>query len=119
MGGTIATNTTWTNDKTYVVTSNVGVAPGYTLTIEPGTTVEFNATYSLNVGGQLIADGTEAEPIRFVSHDGSAWGRIYFDDPSVDAVADADGNYLSGNILRWVVVQGAAVGLGAIMPRRI
>ena len=37
VGGTIEIDTTWTNDKTYIVTSNVGVAPGVTLTIQPGT----------------------------------------------------------------------------------
>ena len=35
--GTIGADTTWTNDKTYIVTNNVGVAPGVTLTIQPGT----------------------------------------------------------------------------------
>ena len=72
--GTIDEDTTWTNDKTYIVMGNVGVAPGETLTIQAGTTVEFNGNYSLNVGGQLIADGTEDQPIRFVSHDGSLGG---------------------------------------------
>ena len=112
VGGTIGENTTWTNDKTYIVTSNVGVAPDATLTIEPGTDVLFNGEYSLNVGGQLIADGTEAAPIRFLSNTGSAWGRIYFDDQSVDATADPEGNYLGGNILRWVVVEQAGQGIG-------
>ena len=65
VGGTIGADTTWTNDKTYIVTNNVGVAPGVTLTIQPGTAVEFNGNYSLNIGGQLIADGTErsADPV--------------------------------------------------------
>ena len=93
--GTIGIDTTWTSDKTYVVMGNVGVAPGVTLTIQAGTTIEFNGNYSLNVGGQLIADGTEAQPIRFIGMMGQSGGRIYFDDTSIDATADISGTYQS------------------------
>ncbi len=107
--GTIGVDTTWTNDKTYVVMGNVGVAPGITLTIQAGTTVEFNGNYSLNVGGQLLADGTEAQTIRFIGHDGNSWGRIYFDDTSIDATADISGTYQSGNTLHWVMLEGGEI----------
>jgi subtilisin family serine protease len=110
--GTIGVDTTWTNDKTYIVMGNVGVAPGITLTVEAGTDVLFNGNYSLNVGGQLIADGTEDQPIRFLSNTESDWGRIYFDDTSIDATADLSGTYQGGNILRWVMVEGASSGIG-------
>ena len=112
VGGTIVTDTTWTNDKTYIVQNNVGVAPGITLTIQPGTQIRFNGNYSLNVGGTLIADGTEAQPIRFMSNTGGTWGRIYFDNASVDATADVSGTYQSGNLLCWVIVEDAGQGVG-------
>ncbi len=116
MWGTIGVDTTWTNDKTYVVMGNVGVAPGVTLTIQAGTTIEFNGNYSLNVGGQLLADGTEAQPIRFIGHDGNSWGRIYFDDTSIDATADISGTYQSGNILQWVKLEGGEIGCNNATP---
>lgn len=115
VGGTIAVNTTWTNDKTYLVTNNLGVAPGVTLTIQAGTVIKFNGNYSLNVGGALIADGTQGQPIRFLSNTTGSWGRIYFDDPSQDARSDASGSYLGGNLLRWVLVQGASQGIACNM----
>ncbi len=109
--GTIGVDTTWTNDKTYHIVGNVGVAPGKTLTIQAGTTVKLDGNFSLNVGGALIADGTQSQPICFISNSGGAWGRIYFDDPSLDAVTDTSGTYLGGNILRWVQISGAAQGI--------
>jgi subtilisin family serine protease len=111
VSGTIATDTTWTNDKTFVATGDVSVDPGVTLTIQPGTTVKFDDGFSLNVGGTLIADGTESQPIRFLANTASAWGQIYFDDPSQDAVTDVDGTYQSGDILRWVQIDGASQGI--------
>jgi len=110
--GTIASDQTWTSDKTYIIGCNVGIAPGYTLTIQPGTVIRFNGVYSLSVGGTLIADGTEQQPIRFMSNITSTWGRIYFDDQSVDATSDVSGTYQGGNILRWVRIESAAQGIG-------
>ncbi len=112
VGGTITTNTTWTNDKTYIVNGNLGVAPGVTLTIQAGTEVHFAGNYDFNVGGTLIADGTSAQPIWFMHYTGGSWGRILFDDSSVDAVASEIGVYQSGNILRWVRIEGATNGIG-------
>ncbi|MBC7258724.1 MAG: S8 family serine peptidase [Chloroflexi bacterium] len=112
VSGTIATDTIWTSDKVYVVNGNVGIAPGFTLTIQPGTEVKFNGNYALNVGGTLVADGSAEQPIVFMpySSEGS-WSRIYFDDPSADAVSDGAGVYQSGSILRCVRIQGASNGI--------
>jgi subtilisin family serine protease len=112
VSGTIGADTTWTNDKIYVVTNNIGIAPGATLTIQPGTTIKFDGNFSLNVGGTLVADGTERQPIHFMSNTGgTSWGKIYFDDSSVDAIADSNGVYQSGNILRYVQITGASNGI--------
>lgn len=110
--GTVAEDQTWTNDKTYILDCNVGVAPGYTLTIQAGTEVHFAGDYNLNVGGTLIADGTAGQPVRLMPHTGGSWGRIFFDDPSVDAQATVSGTYQSGNLLRHVRIEGAAQGIG-------
>lgn len=113
VSGTIDADTIWTNDKTYKVTGNVGVAPGYTLTIQPGTVVQFAGNYSLNIGGTLIAQGTEAQPIRFEPYTtGGTWNRIFFDDTSLDAITTAEGVYQSGNILQYTILTGATGGIG-------
>lgn len=111
VSGTIATDTTWTNDKIYIVNNHIGVPPGVVLTIDAGTEIRFNGIYNLNIGGTLIADGTQTQPIRFSSNTESDWGRIYFDDPSVDASTDVNGTYLTGNILNWVQVKDASDGI--------
>jgi len=111
VSGTIGTDTIWTNDKTYIVTNNVGVAPGVTLTIQAGTNILFNDYTNLNVGGKLVADGSETQPIRFLSNTGGTWGGIYFNDSSTDAVADSTGDYLDGNLLRWVIIQSTPGGI--------
>jgi hypothetical protein len=62
----IATNTTWTPDQLYRVTKGIRVSA--TLTIQPGTVVEFAAGASLDVTGKIIADGgSAATPVVFTS----------------------------------------------------
>jgi subtilisin family serine protease/PKD repeat protein/N-acetylneuraminic acid mutarotase len=112
VGGTIAVNTVWTSDKTYQVSSNVGIAPGVTLTIQAGTEIEFGGSYNINVGGALIANGTSSNPIRFVpANTGMTWGGIYFNNTSLDAQTDISGTYQSGNLMQWVRVEGASQGV--------
>lgn len=70
----ITSNTTWTNDKVYVLSSRIAVTSGNTLTIEPGTIIKGevgsgpNATALIIArGGKLMAEGTATEPIIFTS----------------------------------------------------
>ncbi len=105
------THTIWGNGKTYMVDGNLYVAPGYTLTIQPGTLVRFNGNYVLDVGGALIAEGTEEQPIRFIAKPGRTWDSVVFEDASADAQVDSDGNYVAGNLLRYVEVSGNSQGI--------
>lgn len=75
VSGLITSDTRWVSTCTYVVTDNIAVEAGVTLTIEPGTVVKFKGQYHLQVGGTLVAQGTSDERIMFVS---------YFDSPSWD-----------------------------------
>jgi len=50
----------------FVVEGNCSITYGETLTIEPGTTFLFSGHYTLNVFGQLNAEGTETDSIRFI-----------------------------------------------------
>ena len=74
--GTISTDTPWTLDYSpYVMTCNVTVNAGVTLTIEPGVTVQGNAATSLIINGSLSAAGEESARITFTSTTDSASGQ--------------------------------------------
>ena len=73
VGGTLAFNTIWRADVTYLVTSDVTVPQGITLTIRPGTSMKFQDV-KLDVAGTLKAEGTSDLPITFSSD--TTWGGI-------------------------------------------
>ena len=65
----ITTATTWTKDKSYVL-KNIVYVDGAVLTIQPGTKVlgERGSALVVTRTGQLIAEGTAAEPIVFTAN---------------------------------------------------
>lgn len=66
VSGNITQNTTWTKaGSPYVLTGNVGVPLAYTLTIEPGVTVQRSGDYKILVNGAVTMAGTAADSIVF------------------------------------------------------
>ena len=110
VGGSITSNTTWSKQGSpYIVTSSVLVCEGATLTIEPGVVVRFSSAKGMQIEGELLAQGTEAEPIIFSSNQSSPapgdWVNILFTDTSIDATYDEVGNYLNGSIMQHCTVE--------------
>jgi RHS repeat-associated protein len=80
--GSIAANTTWAlAGSPYVVTGNVTVEPGVTLTVAPGVSVQFGRYTGLWIRGTLNAAGSAASPIVFTGTTEAAdWWRAIFVD---------------------------------------
>ena len=68
--GTISQDTVWyLVDSPFILSNNVSVSSGATLTIEPGTEVRFGGLFSLNIEGSIVANGTNTNVIHFTTND--------------------------------------------------
>ncbi|MBW4891704.1 IPT/TIG domain-containing protein [Mucilaginibacter sp. HMF5004] len=71
VSGNITSNTIWTKaGSPYILTGNVGVPAAYTLTIEPGVTVQRNTNYQILLNGAMICNGSATDSIVFSSGSG-------------------------------------------------
>lgn len=72
--GQITENQTWTKDNYYIIPSSLYIAEGATVTVEPGTQIQFwsddpedpyadTAIAKLTVAGKFIVNGSEEEPV--------------------------------------------------------
>ncbi len=115
VGGVLSGNTIWSNNYLYVVTSNTLVQEEDTLTIEPGTRIQFDSDRYLRIDGCLMAIGTEDSMIVFTSNalnpTAGDWEGIRFTDKSVDAEFDTNDNYVSGSIIKHARIELCGPGL--------
>ena len=78
ISGLLTENTMLTSDHVYYVNGNLGIDKGVTLTIEPGTRLEFAEGTQLMSFGKLNANGTKEAPIVFAKHAGEGvWDGIF------------------------------------------
>ena len=69
VSGGIFSNTIWTvSGSPYVLTGDVALFPGYSLTIEPGVVLKFNTAAKLILRGPLYCNGTTQDKITFTSN---------------------------------------------------
>lgn len=105
VSGPITANATWTlaptppnNGSPYIVTGDITINPGVTLTIQPGVEVKFAGNFKITVNGTLSAAGTSSQNIRFTSSQATPapgdWKSITINGPT--------GN---GSILDYVTVE--------------
>ncbi|HEX3131762.1 MAG TPA: right-handed parallel beta-helix repeat-containing protein, partial [Thermoanaerobaculia bacterium] len=67
--GSITSDTLWKAlDGPFIVTCEVVVPAGVTLTLEPGVVVKFNSLLGIQVLGSLVAQGTQSRGILFTSN---------------------------------------------------
>jgi len=66
-------NTVWTKDKSpYKLVGTITISKSYTLTIEPGVEIYMTGGFDMfNLEGEIIANGTEGEPIIFDGYSNS------------------------------------------------
>jgi len=73
--GPIASNTVWSAD-TVIITGDVTVNSGVTLTINPGTRIIFQGHFKLNINGVLLALGSINEKINFTINDTTGFSNM-------------------------------------------
>ena len=80
VSGSIAEDTVWESGKEYVVTGDVMVEAGATLTIEPEVVVKFRHEqaddyYGITVEGTLIADGGDSTTAILFTSGATEWAK--------------------------------------------
>ncbi len=121
--GRIETDTTWDiAGSPYVLTGDVEVVGGATLTIEAGVSVDGMAGTRLVVGGDTDGDvgtlqvlGSVSPSVRFQALDPTQpWGGLLFTQNAMDAEFSPTGEFLGGSIIRGAFVGKAAAPITMI-----
>ena len=106
---TVSVDTTWTGDM--VLSGNITVASGATLTVEPGATVDAR-TYSINVEGSMVAERAQfyssVVPQTQGSHGQGLWPGIVVEAGGLLHLTDS----VVANASAGVLVRGELVGDG-------
>jgi len=105
--GVISTDETWyTGDNPHIITGDITISDGITLTVNPGCIIKFNSGFRITVSGVLDANGNDPDHITFTSNEASPakgdWDYIYFSSADAGCVLDycdiSYGGSAQGNI---------------------
>jgi len=103
VSGILTGDTTWTlAESPYVVTDNLTVPAGVTLTLEPGVVVKPSREMGIFVEGNILAEGTEAAQIFFTSHGDDTVGG--------DTNGDADSSFPLARDWRHIEMRPGSTG---------
>ena len=96
--GVLAGSQEWSGSVGHLVTGNVTVPSGITLTIDPGAIIKVGLGLNLTVqsGGRLVAAGTVAQPIIFTSVNDQNVGADTNTVPTSPLAGDWDSIYFNG-----------------------
>ena len=84
IGGLISSDMILTEDKNYLVASNLAIPEGVSFTIEPGTTLKFAKEIGISCNGNLTIKGTPEKPIVLTSMNSDEyWNGIVANDVDV------------------------------------
>ncbi len=102
----------WTAaNSPYIISDNIEVSPGATLTIEPGTVIKFKKGKGITVKGTLKINGTASNMVVMTSAEATTtrgdWAGITFADESIDAGFNQSGEYDNGSIIRYAVISNS------------
>ena len=111
--GMIETDTTLGQNgtKAYTVTGNLLVLEGVLLDLAPGCKLFLNDGVTIRIRGQMTAVGDNQNMIRFTGDPQHPWGRIFFENRSLD-VADQAVTARTQNTFRNCVIEN---GGGVLM----
>jgi len=111
VGGVLTSSETYSPDNNpYIVTQDLIVSSGVTLTILPGVEMLFEYGTSLISNGTLIAKGTPEQKISFLPKNPQTltgqWNGISFD--ANKTFMSADSSYISGSVLSDAIISNAS-----------
>ena len=114
VSGVISQNTVWDlSGSPFIVTENILVQTGSTLTIEAGVTVKVDSGVYIKVEGTIIAIGESSNKITFSSNSLNPsigdWDKIWLSNTSVSF--DNSDNYISGTVISNCIISQANEGL--------
>ena len=98
----ISVNTTLINEQPYVITQDLIIESGSSLTIGEGVEIRVIEEKNIIVNGQLIVNGTETNPVKIKRHESigeNRWGAICFNNSN-------DSSFISN-----LKIVGASTGL--------
>ncbi|MDA7518161.1 lamin tail domain-containing protein [bacterium] len=86
LAGTLPTDLFLTRENSpFIITDDVIVGTGTTLTIGRGVTLQFQSKTNLRVLGTLVIEGTEEAKVQFAGHQGAIWGGVSFEETTTSS----------------------------------